>query len=624
MGTAILLLGGVGLLLGCWLEDLSISAWSAALSMLYALQLNLDAKEIAACLTADSTSLRRGRLGASSLSALMRSLDKLNLKLKTQDWQLQHQGALKQGSVSEDELRLEEKNSKSELIELLLSSCRTEVGASSAVLIERSQAASRVYSTQQVPARLEGALLSLMDELSDLAGGRGNHLVDGYQSSGAGSKITILGYRYSLLIFGAELCLWLGFLNGRCPGLDQRSKAERLLRELETKFYSLKAVHELESRISNQEQETRFRNQALSHVSHDLRSPIGNIKAVLSLLQLQSKLDSDGELVQVALKNCDDVCELVDTLIDYTRHRSGQLSKEVSIFDLRLLAEEIADSFKAAARLKGLEIKCEMPVEEVSVECDRRQIRRIVGNLLSNALKYTRKGGVVISLKSPIGGRVRLEVSDTGCGLSSEQLTEIFAPFTRFHRGEIEGIGLGLTVSKLLAELNLGQLEASSEVGRGSTFSLQLPCKDDVRRHKPYAQAKLEALSGLKILVVDHDSERAESLSCALEAQGCSVTRSFEVVDALAALNYESFDAVIGDAEMEDGGGRRIVDWVIQRRLACAVLILSSDGADRSDLLREGATAVFTRPIDLNKITDWLSKLRADGTVGRVSSTFPL
>ncbi len=150
-----------------------------------------------------------------------------------------------------------------------------------------------------------------------------------------------------------------------------------------------------------------------------------------------------------------------------------QARKEV--FDLVEVVQKIVASYQVTAEMKNLKLSLRVPETQVKVFVDRKHLRRIVGNLLSNAIKYTMRGSVTLTIKSDTDLTWELSIQDTGLGMSAEQLKRLFQPFTRFHSELAEGVGLGLTVSKILVEQNAGTLIAHSTKGAGTEFVLTLP-----------------------------------------------------------------------------------------------------------------------------------------------------
>jgi signal transduction histidine kinase len=168
----------------------------------------------------------------------------------------------------------------------------------------------------------------------------------------------------------------------------------------------------------------------------------------------------------------------MDDILDLSGVQSGELALELAPVPLRAVAEETCTMLAGTARDAGVEVLDELGRgDELVVRADRRRLRQVLGNLISNAIKYNRPGGWVRLGAGREGDRVCLRVADSGVGLSAEQCERLFRPFERLgaQRGAVPGTGLGLALSRQLAEAMGGTIEVESRPGEGSVFSLCLP-----------------------------------------------------------------------------------------------------------------------------------------------------
>jgi protein-histidine pros-kinase len=172
--------------------------------------------------------------------------------------------------------------------------------------------------------------------------------------------------------------------------------------------------------------------------------------------------------------------ELVNQTLDLARIEAGRLDLSFDDLDARDLATSVVESLRPEADAKGLAVRTELPDEPVPLRTDPLRAREILTNLVANAVKFTEAGSVTVAV-SREGDRVAFAVSDTGPGISPEDARRIFLEFVQGSgpedRRAIPGTGLGLTISKRLAEALGGTLELASEIGRGSTFTLTLPAQ---------------------------------------------------------------------------------------------------------------------------------------------------
>jgi signal transduction histidine kinase len=221
----------------------------------------------------------------------------------------------------------------------------------------------------------------------------------------------------------------------------------------------------------------RLKDEFVALVSHDLRTPLTSITGYLELAQEEELGDEVRQYLSVVERNAQRLLELVNDLLFVARLQAGQLSLERDDVDL---GEVVRDAVAAIeAHRAGKEIRLTTALAPVPrVHADRGRLLQLLDNLLSNAVKFTPAGGEVHVVLANTGGRVRLEVSDSGIGISPEDQRRLFE---RFFRGsaaierQLPGTGLGLYISRAIAEAHDGTLEVSSELGRGSTFCVQLP-----------------------------------------------------------------------------------------------------------------------------------------------------
>lgn len=293
------------------------------------------------------------------------------------------------------------------------------------------------------------------------------------------SGLSRYGVRYSVCFpftpaeDGSIGALWLGYGADKPPTELEVRWAEELCGKIERELKASKRIFELSGKVLEFESLDRSKTEFMLHLSHDIRSPLNNIKAVLSLLEAQGLDSETSDIIDAARRNCDSVADMVQDLLDYARHQAGKLGSRRERVELLGLVKGIMHEFEAGARLKDLSLTLTADEGELYAWIDRRQIKRVIGNLVSNAIKYTNRGRVDVRVSRDIEG-ILVTVEDSGSGMSSEQVSRLFTPFTRFNGG-VDGIGLGLALSRILAEVNEGALSATSVEGQGSRFMLRVP-----------------------------------------------------------------------------------------------------------------------------------------------------
>jgi len=216
-------------------------------------------------------------------------------------------------------------------------------------------------------------------------------------------------------------------------------------------------------------------------MSHELRTPLNSIIGFTGVLlqRLAGELNEEQERqLKIVQKSAKHLLELINDIIDISKIESGEIRLSLEDFDLTELVREVCESIRLEAEKKNLKM-IENIQEGIIIKSDKRRIKQILNNFVSNAVKFTDKGMVGISL-SKEDDRVSISVSDTGPGLMKEDLEKLFEPFNKIlikSRPPKEGTGLGLYISKKIANILGGEISVESEFGKGSKFTLTLPLK---------------------------------------------------------------------------------------------------------------------------------------------------
>lgn len=270
---------------------------------------------------------------------------------------------------------------------------------------------------------------------------------------------------------------------------QQNRDLAKILAELEEKREQLEELNrqlnesnrELNEANAKLRELAELREEFLALTTHDLRSPLTVISGVISFFtsgRLGELSPEQKNMVTMMERNTQNLIELVNDLLDASKLESGTMRLDASRFDLRGLLDELRDAMEPLAKEKGIELVETIPADLPQVEADRAKIRRVLQNLLSNALKFTPKGGRVEFSAGQRDGRILVSVSDTGVGIAPEDVDRLFDKYeqarSRATRGE-KGTGLGLYITKQLVELHGSEIKVESEVGKGSTFSFTLP-----------------------------------------------------------------------------------------------------------------------------------------------------
>lgn len=229
--------------------------------------------------------------------------------------------------------------------------------------------------------------------------------------------------------------------------------------------------------ISERKELDELRADLTSMIFHDLRSPLGNVMS--SLEMLQNSLPDDGTLqsvLAIAIRSSRRLSRLVESLLDLGQLELGQAVLHKDSADLGAIVKEAVEEVRPIASAKDHELTFEVPEDDLRIEMDIDMIRRVVINLLENAVKYTRSGGEIRAVVASADGEVQVRIIDTGPGISVEDQARLFRKFSRIHHeGRPKGLGLGLAFCRMAVEAHGGRIWVESEVGEGSSFQFALP-----------------------------------------------------------------------------------------------------------------------------------------------------
>jgi CheY-like chemotaxis protein/anti-sigma regulatory factor (Ser/Thr protein kinase) len=329
---------------------------------------------------------------------------------------------------------------------------------------------------------------------------------------------------------------------------------------------------------------------------------------------------------------------LINELIDIARIESGELSLSVEPVLVRPLVEETCQLMAALAAERSITISLSSPEPGLAVLADQQRLRQVLVNLVSNAIKYNRRGGTVsIACQAEGYRQVSLVVIDTGPGIRAADLERIFAPFERLgvEQTGIEGSGIGLPLARALAQAMAGQLTASSIHGKGSAFTVTLPRavmpwgqeRIDVPRPAPVPPVDLSAAS-MTILYIEDNAANIEVVARFLRPAANVVLRTAMTGEAgLQAAIHEPPDLILLDMHLPDIPGEDVLRHLQAEPATAAipVAVLSAEAAP--GIIRRmrgnGVVAYLTKPLDLAELSRLIRSFRTGERSDAISGTPP-
>jgi CheY-like chemotaxis protein len=371
-------------------------------------------------------------------------------------------------------------------------------------------------------------------------------------------------------------------------------------------------------------------------LSHELRTPLNAMLGWAQML-VRDDLDDNTRVRAVASieRNTKLQAKLIDDLLDLSRIISGKLKVDKHPIEVIPLVTACCDGFKKQAADKGIELSTKLsPVPDV-ISGDANRIQQIIGNLLANALKFTPRGGrIVVSVEETRRrrGGVCIRVRDTGKGIEAGLLPHIFE---RFRQGEsaaqdpsgsksVTGLGVGLGVARHLTELHGGTIGAESEGrGLGSIFTVELPLMDGEKNRsrrpsistRPSFRLDVDVLAGLKILVVDDETDARELIATMLLQCGADVTQAPSVAEAFARLSTLDPDVLVSDIAMPGEDGYDLIRRVRgrgsdqEKRLPAIAVTAYATRQDRERAIEAGFDRHLAKPIEAGDLVGTVAHL---------------
>jgi signal transduction histidine kinase/CheY-like chemotaxis protein len=362
------------------------------------------------------------------------------------------------------------------------------------------------------------------------------------------------------------------------------------------------------------------KSEFLSRMSHELRTPMNAVLGFAQLLEMEGIDERQREHIHQILRSGRHLLELIDEVLDIARIEAGRMSISPEPVELAGAVDEVLTMMRPVAAQRDIAIEVDEHSCPRYARADRQRLRQVLLNLVSNGVKYNRQGGEVrIGCQEGGEGRVRVSVSDTGPGIAAEQLERLFTPFDRLGAddAEVTGTGLGLALSKNLAELMGGQLLVDSQPGSGSTFTLELDRAEPQAAEVPGTGQKPPASAAppdeLRVVYIEDNSSNLALVERALSALGeVELLSAIQGGIGVELARQHRPDVVLLDLHLPDIPGEQVLADLRsdQRTRDIPVIILSADATERQveRLLAAGAHAYLTKPID---VPEFLRTVRA-------------
>lgn len=364
----------------------------------------------------------------------------------------------------------------------------------------------------------------------------------------------------------------------------------------------------------------RRKDEFLATLAHELRNPLAPIRQAAALARSpgaseERKAWSHG----VIERQVGHMAMLLDDLLDVSRITRGKLELRKTAASVQDVVASALESAQPLVEARRQELRTRLPAEALWLEADALRLAQVLSNLLANASKYTPEGGCITLEAARDGDRAVITVADTGCGIAPEALERIFEMFTQARApesGRAGGLGIGLALSRGLVELHGGRLEARSEgLGRGSTFTVRLPCASAPRPQPAPPAADRASPRTRRVLVADDNRDAAQSLADLLRLEGHDVTVVFDGEHALSEFHRMAPEIALLDIGMPKLNGNQVASAIRATPAGAQALLVAITGwgqeSDRQAARAAGFDLHFTKPVDPLQVLQVLDKGRS-------------
>ncbi|MDP1631650.1 MAG: ATP-binding protein [Caulobacter sp.] len=365
----------------------------------------------------------------------------------------------------------------------------------------------------------------------------------------------------------------------------------------------------------------------LATVSHEIRTPMNAVIAAGHLLRRTDLSAEQAAHVDMLLSGSDVLIGVINDVLDISKIEAGKLVIEDAEVSLREKLATLGRLWDSRATDKGVDLRLDIAADVPAVvRGDPLRLQQILFNLISNAVKFTDSGEIVVRVRVEEADRLIIEVADTGCGMSPEALERVFASFEQAHAYTTRskgGTGLGLTISRRLAEMMGGSLTATSTADEGSIFRLDMPLVEPVAKPmatvKPLSSVNLEETQ-LSILMADDHEANRRIVSLFLQPTGWRLTMAEDGEEAIALAATEVFDVILMDMQMPRVDGLQATRAIRTGggvNAATPVVALTANAMDhhRSAWAEVGAEGFISKPIDPRELVSTLATVALRGAI---------
>jgi len=418
---------------------------------------------------------------------------------------------------------------------------------------------------------------------------------------------------YSALLVFIGLCSWWLILNEESRRVAQdeiERQTQRLRQEIEEhKLTDAK----LQAATMAADRANTAKSRFLSNMSHEIRTPLNSILGYAYLLHNDATIPSHRrQAVEILKRSGEHLSSLIEDILDIAKIEACKFDLNSGLINFPGFIQHLVSTFKPQAEAKGFAFQCQvLNTLPQWVRGDEKRVGQILINLINNAIKFTRQGKVTFRTSYNCGVAT-FQIADTGPGIDAEVLETIFQPFTQLANDRLTpGSGLGLTISKILAQIMGGELSVDSIPGEGSTFTVKLYLANTVGEQESESEASIIDYQGQRknILVVDDQEDHRQLLKNILEPIGFNVREAADGKECLVIANQDTVDLILLDLNMPELHGYDTAYELRSSNITTPIIVLTADAypADRVKATSAGCNDFLAKPIN---VPTMLAKLK--------------
>lgn len=423
------------------------------------------------------------------------------------------------------------------------------------------------------------------------------------------------------------------FSLGAVDYISKPFKAEEVLARVQNQLTIQKQQHELIAARQTAELASRVKGDFLANMSHEVRTPLTAIIGFSQILQMTPLQPEQAEFVEIIQRNGQELLALLDDILEFSKLEADQYSLKTEEFTIKEIITTLDNTFVLQCKEKGIDLMLEPFFDlDAILFGPKTRLQQVLKNLLQNAIKFTQTGYVRLVIKrqgsvSPAGNLpMYFGVEDTGCGISAEDQTKIFAPFTQADTSSTRnygGVGLGLTICQKILRRMGSELHLQSQLHQGATFWFVVPLQmaqaadaaNLVSKSRPHCSEPL----AVRLLLAEDEPDNQQALTIMLRQLGYQADIAVNGQEAWSKLTQQSYDIVLMDCQMPEMDGyeatRKLRQWEAEgqqqlgffSRVVIGITAHAISG-DREKCLAAGMDDYLSKPITLDRLQKTLNR----------------